>query len=87
MSRSKWKSPYTNIEYLKKSKNNKKQQIAEKVNRNSEIVPNFIGKNFKIHNGKTYSELSVTLDHIGHKFGEFSFTRSKYVFKKKKVKK
>jgi ribosomal protein S19 len=86
MTRSKWKGTYTNVEYLKKSKNNK-QQVITKADRNAEVTPNCIGKVFQIHNGKTYNELSITLDHLGHKFGEFSFTRSKYIFKKKKSKK
>lgn len=61
----------------------KNEQNAFISFRSSEIVPAFLGLNFKIHNGKNYVELTVTDDMIGHKFGEFSFTRSKFLFKKK----
>ena len=79
MSRSKWKIPLINVEYLKKNRNT--------ISRNSTIIQKFIGLTFNIHNGKTYTEITVTEDMLGHKFGEFSFTRSKFSFKKKKTKK
>jgi len=40
------------------------------------IVPEFIGKNFAIHNGKTFIKLYVTEDMVGHKLGEFAPTRT-----------
>lgn len=78
MARSKWKGPYFNTE---KIKNNKQKNI---LYRNSEILPQFIGKTFLIYNGKNYVEILVTDDMINHKFGEFIFTRAKFSFKKKK---
>lgn len=86
MSRSKWKGPY--IQTLRIEQSNIKQKIDKyKASRNSEIVPKFLGATFSVHNGKTCSEVTVTSDMIGHKFGEFVFTRSKFYFKKKKSKK
>jgi ribosomal protein S19 len=84
MSKSKWKSPFINTKVLQNLKNNtKKLNIAT---RNSEIVPNFVGLNFNVHNGKTYTKLTITNDMIGHKFGEFSSTRKRFTFKKSKKK-
>ena len=40
------------------------------------VVPEFIGKNFAIHNGKTFMKLYVTEDMVGHKLGEFAPTRT-----------
>ena len=40
------------------------------------VVPEFIGKNFAIHNGKIFTKLYVTEDMVGHKFGEFAPTRT-----------
>jgi small subunit ribosomal protein S19 len=40
------------------------------------IVPEFVGVNFEIHNGKTFHKLFVTEEMVGHKLGEFSPTRS-----------
>lgn len=56
------------------------------ISRNSEIVPTFLGRTFHIYNGKSNVELTVTEEMLGHRFGEFSYTRSKFVFKKKKKK-
>lgn len=81
MSRSKWKGPFLTTRAL--------QDPAKKINiatRNSDIVPNFVGLSFNIHNGKTFTKLMVTNEMIGHKFGEFTPTRKKFIFKKKKKK-
>ncbi len=40
------------------------------------IVPEFVGMNLEIHNGKTFHKLFVTEEMVGHKLGEFSPTRS-----------
>ena len=40
------------------------------------IVPEFIGKNFAIHNGRNFIKLFVTEDMVGHKLGEFAPTRT-----------
>jgi ribosomal protein S19 len=81
MSRSKWKGPFLNI-----TKNNSYQN-KKIMHRNSLIVPSFVGLMFHVHNGKSYTELTVNENMIGHKFGEFSFTRAKFMYKKKKLKK
>jgi len=48
--------------------------------RNSTITPKCVGFKFLIHNGKSFLPLEVTSNMIGHKFGEFSFTRQKFKF-------
>ena len=87
MSRSKWKGPYTNIEYFYSSEEKKLHSNLIIANRNSGIIPKFVGQTFQVHNGKKYSEITVTEDMVSHKFGEFVFTRGKFLFKKKKSKK
>lgn len=90
MSRAKWKGPFINTINLNELKLIKKQEHFKKnfiISRNSEIIPSFIGLTFNIYNGKVYSELTVNEHMVGHKFGEFSFTRAKFSFKKKKLKK
>lgn len=88
MSRASWKGPFINLKYLSditlaQKKTNKNLTIS----RNSQIVPNFLGLTFNVHNGRTYSEITITNNMIGHKFGEFVFTRATFVFKKKAKKK
>ena len=82
MSRSKWKGPILNLIFKKKSR--KKEIIY--ANRSSFILPKLLDTDVQIYNGKTYSEISIERDMIGHSFGEFSFTRAKFIFKKKKKK-
>ncbi len=40
------------------------------------IVPEFVGHNFKVHNGRIFVDVFVTEDMVGHKLGEFSVTRT-----------
>jgi small subunit ribosomal protein S19 len=87
MGRSKWKGPYINPEFLKGSHTEKNQQKTLIISRNSKIIPKFVGLTFNVYNGKNYVELTITEDMINHKFGEFSFTRAKFTFKKKSKKK
>lgn len=85
MSRSKWKGPYIGSENLETK--NLKNQLTLMLPRNVEITPKLIGLTFKIHNGKEYQDVTVVEEMVGHKFGEFVFTRGKFSFKKKKTKK
>lgn len=43
--------------------------------RSSVIFPEYIGYTFEIHNGKTFIKLTVSENHVFHRFGEFSPTR------------
>ena len=86
--RSKWKGilfTKKNFDNLKNFSNRNK--IILIFNRSSMITPICINRSFKIFNGKNFTKLNVTEQMIGHKFGEFSLTRKRHVFKKKKKKK
>jgi len=39
------------------------------------IVPEFVGHTFQVHNGRTFLEVFITEDMVGHRLGEFSATR------------
>lgn len=43
--------------------------------RRCDIVPEFVGHTFLVHNGKAFVNVYVTEDMVGHKLGEFSPTR------------
>ena len=90
MSRAKWKSPYVEKSLLikffdKKNITQYKPEISTN-SRSSTIIPGFIGHFFNVHNGKTFSKIQITENMIGRKLGEFSPTRKKFSFKKKKLK-
>ena len=82
MSRSKWKGPFLNLTIS--TLNNQKNKL-EKAARNSSIIPQFVGQTIQTCNGQTYLEVNITHDMIGHKLGEFVFSRKKFSFKKKKT--
>lgn len=86
--RAKWKGPHIDPNFfnLDKIKNKKKSHFPI-VSRNSTITPKFIGLIFNVYTGKTFIEVAVSKEMINHKFGEFSPTRGRFSFKKKKKKK
>jgi len=43
--------------------------------RRCDIVPEFVGHTFLVHNGKTFMRVYVTEEMVGHKLGEFAPTR------------
>ena len=91
MSRAKWKGPYVYNQLLQDINENNhakknKTYLPEiyTLSRSSTIIPNFVGNIINVYNGKTFSKLKITETMIGKKLGEFSPTRKKFSFKKKK---
>jgi small subunit ribosomal protein S19 len=81
MARSIKKPPYIDGYLLKKAKDylaSSKKQIIKTWSRRSTILPQFVGINFAVHNGKKFVSVSVTEGMVGHKFGEFAPTRTFY---------
>ncbi len=78
MSRSSKKGPYIDKNLLKKLA----ASMGDKTNpiktwaRASTIPPEFVGKYFKVHNGKNFLDVFITEDMVGHRLGEFSPTRT-----------
>lgn len=74
MSRSSKKGPYVDAKLLKKVAKNEGRPIKTWARR-STIAPEFVGTKFLVHNGKDFIEVLVSENMVGHKLGEFSFTR------------
>ena len=55
------------------SRNEKK--VLRTWSRRSTITPDFVGHTIAVHNGKKFITVYVTENMVGHKLGEFSFTR------------
>lgn len=55
--------------------------------RSCTIVPEFVGQNFEVHNGKVFIRVYVTEDMVGHKLGEFAPTRNFRAHTAREVKK
>ncbi|WGH26816.1 MAG: 30S ribosomal protein S19 [Candidatus Bostrichicola ureolyticus] len=78
MARSLKKGPYVSYTLLKKVINNKKinKKIVIKTwSRSSMIIPEFVGQTFAVHNGKQHIPVYITENMVGHKLGEFVYTR------------
>jgi small subunit ribosomal protein S19 len=52
-----------------------RKSIIKTWSRACTVAPEFVGHTFGVHNGKTHVPVFVTEDMVGHKLGEFSFTR------------
>jgi small subunit ribosomal protein S19 len=80
MARSIKKGPFVDNCLYKKADEAKADKKGNKViktwSRRSTIVPDFIGLTFAVHNGKKFIPVFVTDNMVGHKFGEFSLTRT-----------
>jgi small subunit ribosomal protein S19 len=78
MARSGKKGPYVDEKLLKRVKvgMGDKAKPIKTWARNSQIPPDFVGKYFKVHNGKVFLDVFVTEDMVGHRLGEFAPTRT-----------
>ena len=78
MSRSTKKGPYIDANILKKVAKGigTKENPVKTWARVSQIPPEFVGKYFKVHNGRVFVDVFVTEDMVGHRLGEFSLTRT-----------
>lgn len=79
MARSVWKGPFLDGYLLKKAdkaRSSGRNEIIKIWSRRSTILPQFVGLTFGVYNGKKFVPVAVSEQMIGHKFGEFSPTRT-----------
>jgi len=79
VARSVWKGPFVDVSLLKKAlkvRESGKREVIKTWSRRSTIVPEFVGLNFAVHNGKQFTPVFVVENMVGMKFGEFSPTRT-----------
>jgi len=80
MTRSTWKGPFVDSYLLKKAEtvraSSRPNDVIKIWSRRSTILPQFVGLTFGVHNGKKHIPVSVSENMVGHKFGEFSPTRT-----------
>jgi small subunit ribosomal protein S19 len=78
MGRSTKKGPYIEerlekrVEELNRTRQKK---VLKTWSRRSTIIPEFVGHTLAVHNGKKFIPVYITENMVGHKLGEFSFTR------------
>lgn len=79
MSRSSKKGPYVDAKLQLKV--SKQQAAGQKTpiktwSRESVIAPDFVGQTFAVHQGRRFIEVFCTEAMVGHRLGEFAFTRT-----------
>jgi len=79
VTRSVWKGPFVDGYLLKKAekvRQSGRNEVIKIWSRRSTILPQFVGLTFGVHNGLKFLPVLVTENMVGHKFGEFSPTRT-----------
>jgi small subunit ribosomal protein S19 len=78
MGRSTKKGPFINprlLEKVQKLNTTGEKRVIKTWARACVISPEFVGHTFAVHNGRKFLPLYVTEQMVGHRLGEFSFTR------------
>ncbi|KAJ3284744.1 mitochondrial ribosomal small subunit component [Borealophlyctis nickersoniae] len=78
MTRSAWKGPFF-VPFPPA----KPGEAIRTMARACTILPTHVGRKFEVHNGKDYIPVFVTEQMVGHKLGEFAWTRKAFSYKKK----
>ncbi len=79
MSRSIKKGPFIDDHLMKKTlkaKEGKDNRPIKTWSRRSTILPEMIGFNYNVHNGRVFVPVYITENHVGYKLGEFAPTRT-----------
>jgi ribosomal protein S19 len=88
--RSQWKLPFINFVALQEMQQKKKLKTKTKksapiLKKRSDIVtPDLVNFTVKVHNGIKYLFLHIKEVHVGYKYGNFTITKKRCIFKKKK---
>jgi small subunit ribosomal protein S19 len=79
MSRSTKKGPYVHPSLWKRVLENQSpqnRQIIRTWSRSSTVLPEMVGLTIAVHDGRRHVPVLCTENMVGHKLGEFSFTRT-----------
>ncbi|MCH2523962.1 MAG: 30S ribosomal protein S19 [Dehalococcoidia bacterium] len=79
MSRSTKKGPFVHPKLMKKVlavQASGKKEVIRTWSRSSTILPEMVGLTIAVHDGRRHIPVFCTENMVGHKLGEFSFTRT-----------
>jgi small subunit ribosomal protein S19 len=79
VARSIWKGPFVDgylLRKAEKARGSGRSEVIKMWSRRSTILPQFVGLTFGVYNGNKHVPVLVSEDMVGHKFGEFSPTRT-----------
>jgi small subunit ribosomal protein S19 len=79
MARSLKKGPYIDARLemrVQQMNERNEKKVLKTWSRRSVISPDFVGHTLAVHNGRKFLPVYITENMVGHKLGEFSFTRT-----------
>jgi len=79
MARSLKKGPFVDDHLMKKviqAKESNNKKPIKTWSRRSTVLPEMIGLTLSIHNGRSFTPVYITENHVGYKVGEFAPTRT-----------
>ena len=79
MSRSTKKGPYVDAKLMKKVemvRRSGRKEVIRTWSRASTIMPEMVGLTIAVHDGRRHISVFCTENMVGHKLGEFAFTRT-----------
>ena len=79
MPRSVKKGPFIDghlLEKIEEANRTKSKKVIKTWSRRSTILPEMVGLNFMVHQGKKFMPVYVSENMVGHKLGEFAPTRT-----------
>ena len=78
MSRSTKKGPFVQAKLLKRvqaAQASGERSVIKTWSRASTILPDMVGLNIAVHDGRRHVPIFITENMVGHKLGEFALTR------------
>lgn len=78
MSRSTKKGPFIEAKLLKRvqaARASGERTVIKTWSRSSTILPEMVGLNIAVHDGRRHIPIFITENMVGHKLGEFALTR------------
>lgn len=78
MARSLKKGPFVDEKLYRKAEKMNQSGSKRPIktwSRRSMVLPEFVGHNFSVHNGKEFIAVFITENMVGHRLGEFAPTR------------
>lgn len=78
MSRSTKKGPFVDsnlLEKIQKMNAAGEKKLVKTWARNCTVTPEFVGHTIQVHNGRKFLSIYISEQMVGHKLGEFAFTR------------
>src|SRR5947199_4961874 len=78
MARSTKKGPFIDgflMQRIEAMNRRNEKKVLRTWSRRSTVVPEMVGHTIAVHNGKKFIPVYVSENMVGHKLGEFSFTR------------